>query len=426
LTAVLLAFANDWIDDKRHLRSLLDEGKAIGKALGPAVKAGVDVLPPLHNATVSDVSDAFRDHHDQIRIFHFGGHASGSALLLEDETGHPTEAHAGGLAGYLGQQPGLVLVFLNGCSTEPQVRRLRAAGIKAVVATTQAIQDAVAAEFAEAFYAELAVRPLRSAFDTAVHALQMRCGDDPRAVTRDVVPHNEPHAPSWPWIIDCDPAYADWTLGAEVAEVRGRTRWQRLRLTAVAMLLLLSLLLLVSADARRTACRAPGLRSLCATIGTGDVTTAQEQALWEDARAQSTGDGLRAYLRTYPRGVHADEARSRLQTCSHVRVETLGSEREIRYPLNEIRMEHLATEQEARDDAQRRANKRAASECESLHHTSMILSTAAEVQYWKCTPLDGRFACGVQGEIVCRFRERIPSDQERCRDDGNPGRELPR
>src|SRR5213078_2190086 len=150
MTAVLLAFANDWIDDKRHLRSLLDEAKAIGKALGPAVKAGVELLPPLHNATVGDVTDAFRAHHDQIRVFHFGGHASGSALLFEDETGNPTEAHARGLAGYLGQQPGLVLVFLNGCSTEPQVRRLRAAGVKAVVATTHAIQDAVAAELAEA------------------------------------------------------------------------------------------------------------------------------------------------------------------------------------------------------------------------------------------------------------------------------------
>ncbi|TMQ28184.1 MAG: CHAT domain-containing protein [Deltaproteobacteria bacterium] len=298
MTAVLLAFANDWIDDKRHLRSLLDEAKAIGKALGPAVKAGVELLPPLHNATVGDVTDAFRAHHDQIRVFHFGGHASGSALLFEDETGNPTEAHARGLAGYLGQQPGLVLVFLNGCSTEPQVRRLRAAGVKAVVATTHAIQDAVAAELAEAFYVELAVRPLRSAFDPAVHALQMRWGDDPRAVTRDVAPHDEPHTASWPWGIDCDPAYEDWTLGAELAQQRRRTRWQHLRLAAAATVLLLPLSLVVSADARRTACRAPGLHSLCAVIGTGGVPTAKEQALWEDARAQPTGDGLRAYLQT--------------------------------------------------------------------------------------------------------------------------------
>ena len=77
MPAALLAFANDWVDDKRHLRSLLDEQKAITKALAPLVRAGLDVPAPLHNATVEDVLGAFRDHHDQVRVFHFGGHASG-------------------------------------------------------------------------------------------------------------------------------------------------------------------------------------------------------------------------------------------------------------------------------------------------------------------------------------------------------------
>jgi hypothetical protein len=158
MPAVLLAFANDWVDDKRHLRSLLDESMAIGKALGPAVEAGLRVLPVIYNATVHGVIEAFRERRDQVRVFHFGGHATGSTLLFEDDAGNPAEAHANGLAGYLGNQPGLVLVFLNGCCTEPQVRGLRAAGIKAVVATTQAIQDVVAAELAATFYAELAVR----------------------------------------------------------------------------------------------------------------------------------------------------------------------------------------------------------------------------------------------------------------------------
>src|SRR5262249_47389173 len=162
---VLLAFANDWVDDKRHLRSLIEEGKAIGRVLDPLAKAGLEVLPPIHDATVDDVIRAFREHRDQIRVFHFGGHADGKTLLFEDEAGQPAEAHADGLAGYLGEQQGLMLVFLNGCGTEPQVRRLRAVGIKAVVATTHAIRDEVAAEFAEAFYAELTARPLKQAFD---------------------------------------------------------------------------------------------------------------------------------------------------------------------------------------------------------------------------------------------------------------------
>lgn len=302
--AILRAFANDWVDDRRHLRSLLDESKAIDKALALLVETGAIVLlSPIHNATVDDVIGAFRERRvrDRICIFHFGGHASGSMLLFEDEAGKPTQAHAEGLAGYLGQQRGLVLVFLNGCCTQPQVRRLREAGIKAVVATTSAIQDAVAAEFAKTFYAELAARSLRDAFDTAVQAIRLRWGDDPRSVTRDVAMH-EAMPPGWPWILDCDPGYEAWTLAAEQAR-QARRAWRvQLLLAAAAAFLLLMTSLVLSADARRTTCRAPGLRSLCTAIGIGDVPTPAEQALWDEARRQPSGDGLRAYLRRYPAG----------------------------------------------------------------------------------------------------------------------------
>lgn len=395
-------------------------GKAIAKALAPVARAGLDVLPAIHNATVGDVIGAFRERPDQIRIFHFGGHASSSTLLFEDEAGKPSAAHANGLADYLGKASGLVLVFLNGCSTEPQVRRLRAAGVKAVVATTHAIEDAVAAEFAEALYAELAVRPLRAAFDAAVSALQVRWGDDPRAATRDVVVHDEPHTPSWPWVIDCDPAYEDWSLGAELARRRGRVRWRRLGLVAAAASLLLSMSLALSAEARRTACRAPGIRSLCATIGIGAVPTAEEQALWENALAQRSGDGLRAYLQAFPAGSHAEEARTRLAACSHVRIQTLGPERDAPYPLTVIRMSGWPTEQEARDDALARGNKDAVTMCESFRYTADVVSASVEPVApgdWKCTQTDRRFACAFTGKVVCRVRDHLVSDQERCRDD---------
>ncbi|MEZ4471740.1 MAG: hypothetical protein R3F60_13265 [bacterium] len=44
----------------------------------------------------------------------------------------------------LSSQPGLQLVFLNGCSTEAQVRRLLDLGVPAVIATNRAIDDGVA------------------------------------------------------------------------------------------------------------------------------------------------------------------------------------------------------------------------------------------------------------------------------------------
>ena len=54
-----------------------------------------------------------------------------------------------------GNSAGLKLVFLNGCSTRPQVKRLLDAGVPAVIATARPIDDAVATEFAVAFYQAL-------------------------------------------------------------------------------------------------------------------------------------------------------------------------------------------------------------------------------------------------------------------------------
>jgi len=414
MPAALLAFANDWVDDKRHLRSLLDEQKAITKALAPLVRAGLDVPAPLHNATVEDVLGAFRDHHDQVRVFHFGGHASGSALLLEDAAGQATEAHARGLAGYLGQQRGLVLVFLNGCSTEPQVRRLRDAGVKAVVATTHAIQDAVAAEFAAAFYAELAIRPLRRAFDVAVEALRTRCGDDPRAVLRDIAPDDSSHEPSWPWIIECDPSYDAWDLRREAA----RGRWRRRGRAVVVASLLLMLLSLFSADARHTACRAPGLRSLCAAVGIGGIPTQAEQALWDKALEDRFEHGLQAYLAAYPSGIYASEASARLQACQRVPVETLGPEYDIRHERWPVpRATRFSTHEEACSDAQTRGEQDAKEQCGLLTRTENIVSASFEPGACMCTDYEHQVACGVEGAIVCRVRDRRNVVETRCRSD---------
>lgn len=320
--AVLLAFANDWIDERRHLHSLLDESKAIGNALGPLVEAGLVTLPPIHNATLDDVIGSFRArrHRGRIRIFHFSGHASASTLLFEDEAGRPAEVAASGLADYLGTQRGLVLVFLNGCCTEPQVRRLRAAGVKAVIATTRAIDDEAAAAFAEAFYAELATRPLREAFDAAASAMRLRHGDDPRTVTRTVtrdvgVPGEQPSAPAWPWIIDCDPEVESWTPGHELASDRRRS-WRRRWLPAIAALCVLLTSPAWNADAKRAACRLPGARPLCGAVGLVKVATPAEQAIWDEVLREPLEDRLVAYLRTYPDGVYARKARQRLQSCT--------------------------------------------------------------------------------------------------------------
>ena len=76
--------------------------------------------------------------------------------MLESAGAGGAVAHAEGLATFLGQRRNLQLVFLNGCSTRAQAAGLLEAGVAAVIATARAIEDAVAREFAAAFYTELA------------------------------------------------------------------------------------------------------------------------------------------------------------------------------------------------------------------------------------------------------------------------------
>jgi hypothetical protein len=393
--AILLAFADDWADDKRRLRNLLTESKAIRSALQPLVTTGaLDVPDAIHNATVGDVIAAFRQRRNRGRIciFHFAGHASGSTLIFETDSGASAEAHAGGLAGYLGQQRGLVLVFLNGCCTEPQVQQVRRAGVKAVVATTASIDDAVAAEFATAFYAELATHPLRDAFDAAVHSVRMRWGDDPRAVTRDVQPLDDGGQRGWPWIIDCDPAFEAWRIKSKSGRLRG-----------ILAALVLSAPLVVAA---------------VAALSSPD---AAERALWKRAIAADSGDGLRDYVRRYPRGAFIEEASLRLDGCGFE--ETLGPAHDVAYPLRVNTKAAWPSEEEARRDAQERGDQDAVDACASLAFASMVLSSHGKPRDTECRRDADGFRCGFEGDVVCRIQDKVRV--ERCRPRNGPPPDAP-
>src|SRR5208337_3355154 len=92
-----------------------------------------------------------------------------------------------GLAGYLGGQGGLKLVFLNGCSTRPQVAELLRKGIDVVLATARPIDDTAAREFAVDFYKQLvAGRTFRDAFEKARELAKTARGNHPRAFFRDL------------------------------------------------------------------------------------------------------------------------------------------------------------------------------------------------------------------------------------------------
>ena len=166
------------------------------------------------NTTAADVLDTLQDarYRDRVAIFHYGGHAGGFGLLLESALGEPVAASAGGLAAFLGRRRGLKLVFLNGCSTEPQVVGLLEAGAPAVIATAHAIDDAMATEFSGRFYAALAAgASVQSAFHEAAAAVSLAS----TGRTRHMVPSAGAPADQLPWhfrVGEGAELAADWSL----------------------------------------------------------------------------------------------------------------------------------------------------------------------------------------------------------------------
>ena len=210
---ILLAFANDRVDNARYLRELGEEQRGIREVLGQADADGVVQVVERTNVTLEDIATLFQSarHRNRIAIFHYGGHADGYKLLLESRAGSQTAAFSGGLSGFLAQQKGLTLVVLNGCATQQQATDLLAAGIPAVIATSSAIADSVARMFAIALYRGLAGgASLREAFDEATNLMRAdRSSPDEAYDWRLDIAHPE----GWPWdLYTKDPDAASWTL----------------------------------------------------------------------------------------------------------------------------------------------------------------------------------------------------------------------
>jgi len=215
---ILLAFANDRSDGSRYLRNLPEESRRVRAALRTAERDGKCEVVECPNATAGEVIDALQDdrYSGRVAVFHYGGHADGYRLLLESASGGPAAVRAGGLARLLGQQHGLRLVFLNGCSTAPQLQGLLEARVPAVVATSRSIDDSAATDFAARFYAELgAGGALRRAFAAARSAVEMVRGE----ATRDLFREGAAEAIDVPWSLHQAEGHEralDWSL-AEAA-----------------------------------------------------------------------------------------------------------------------------------------------------------------------------------------------------------------
>lgn len=186
---VFLAFA-DAAGDLPELRA---EARALQQLFEAFQVEGRCTLVYRPNSTLEEIYDVLTEYRDRIAIFHFGGHADSGRILLDSAVGQ-APAHGTGLAKLLGQQRGLRLVFLNGCSTRPQVQGLLIAGVQAVIATAREIDDRVARTFAVAFYTALTRggagldggKSVSQAFEAAKGFALAHHGDRPR----DMVVHH--------------------------------------------------------------------------------------------------------------------------------------------------------------------------------------------------------------------------------------------
>jgi WD40 repeat protein len=153
---IFLAFAQDREEGGAYLRNLPAELDGIRKALQKARQAGLCEVVERYNTTVENILDVFQEYKDRIAVFHYGGHAGSYELLLESLSGEHAIAHSEGLVSFLAKQKGLQLIFLNGCCSQQQALDLTAAGLPAVIGTSQKIDDGVATNLSQRFYKGLA------------------------------------------------------------------------------------------------------------------------------------------------------------------------------------------------------------------------------------------------------------------------------
>lgn len=160
----LLAFA---YNPAQALPEVVSELKTIEQLL-TETEGSVNVV---WQVTQPDLETNFDKYRDELRLFHFSGHAGPDALQLNRDGQTAQISFVGGLAGLAGMAKGLRLVFLNGCSTEDQAKVFLEQGIPAVIATTRPLLDRYAVDFARRFYQNFTRRnskmTLQQAFDAA-------------------------------------------------------------------------------------------------------------------------------------------------------------------------------------------------------------------------------------------------------------------
>lgn len=171
---VLTIFAND---QDAYLDKLEAEQQAIDNALSPLDDQGFIKLHKENFTSSKRLIELSIRYHSRILLLHYAGHASGTQLSLTDGGGYKK-----GLADLLKIVP---FVFLNGCASKGHVETLLNAGVKAVIATSVAINDTKALEFSTTFYSMLGQgHTLGEAFSKAKEGIDLKYGQNAPVIKR--------------------------------------------------------------------------------------------------------------------------------------------------------------------------------------------------------------------------------------------------
>ena len=171
--SIFFAFAEP--ENEKSLPFLREEMKGIQREFN---RIPSYVQRPALETTVEDIFNTYLAHKESIKIFHFAGHSNSYNLFLQTLEKKAEAANVKGIAKLLGRYPPK-LAFLNGCANNEQADHLLEAGVPAVIATSRAIVDKVAADFAVSFYKNLIGREsIENAFTLAqAEVLDIRGGD---------------------------------------------------------------------------------------------------------------------------------------------------------------------------------------------------------------------------------------------------------
>lgn len=170
------------------------------------------------HTSLKTIHQMFNYGHNRIVWFHFSGHASPEEILLID---HPAPGQ--NLAALVAMEKRIMVVFLNGCSSEGLLQSLFAADAKVVIATKDAIEDEKACKFSTQFYeALIAGKSIKAAFKTARNELAVEYNLQSDNIFFRGILFREPAEDNLWGLYAAESTYLDWTLSRLL-------RWHRTR-----------------------------------------------------------------------------------------------------------------------------------------------------------------------------------------------------